>query len=193
MSREIKFNCMDTEKLIKLDELKKKGLLTEEEYDDQKAKLLSNDSVNVKPNTSNLNISGLAKMDPGALLKNKELIFSVVALIGFLLPWLSAGPFSNSGIGLSDVPKLFPDGGLILFLFPLSLIGVILSNFLPQVLKYKKILIITSILSICWVLFCIIGYSNYYGGFEIGLLGIGFYLSLVGTVVSAWYIIKKIT
>lgn len=193
MSREIKFNCMDTEKLIKLDELKKKGLLTEEEYDDQKAKLLSNDSVNVKPNTSSLNISGLAKMDPGALLKNKELIFSVVALIGFLLPWLSAGPFSNSGIGLSDVPKLFPDGGLILFLFPLSLIGVILSNFLPQVLKYKKILIITSILSICWVLFCIIGYSNYYGGFEIGLLGIGFYLSLVGTVVSAWYIIKKIT
>jgi hypothetical protein len=182
---------MDTEKLIKLDELKKKGLLTEEEYEHQKAKLLSNDSVNVKPNTSNLNISGLAKMDPGALLKNKELIFSVVALIGFLLPWLSAGPFSTSGIGLSDVQKLFPDGGLILFLFPLSLIGVILSNFLPQVLKYKKILIITSILSICWVLFCIIGYSNYYGGFEIGLLGIGFYLSLVGTVVSAWYIIKK--
>ncbi len=182
---------MDTEKLIKLDELKKKGLLTEEEYEDQKAKLLSNDSDNLKPDSSNVNISGLVKMDPGALLKNKELIFSAIALIGFLLPWLSAGPFSASGIGLYDVPRFWPDGGLILFLFPLSLIGVILSNFLPQLLKYKKILIITSILSICWALFCIIGWSGHYGGFEIGLLGIGFYLSLVGTVVSARYIIKK--
>lgn len=145
----------------------------------------------LKKESFNIDTSSLGAIDTSSLLKNKQIIFSVVALIGFLLPWLSAGPFSNSGIGLSDVPKLFPDGGLILFLFPLSLIGVMLSNFLPQVLKYKKILIITSILSICWVLFCIIGYSNYYGGFEIGLLGIGFYLSLVGSIASAFFGSKK--
>jgi hypothetical protein len=145
--------------------------------------------VSLKKETFTIDTSSLEKIDTGALLKNKQLIFAVVALIGYLMPWMSTRGISISGIGIQRISEYVPGGGLmtLIFLFPLSLIGLILSNFLPQLLKYKKLLTISSIVTVFYALLSIIMYMNEYGGFDIEVIGFGYYVSLIGTIASAFF------
>ena len=149
--------------------------------------------VSLKSESFSIDTSSLGNIDTGALLKNKQLIFAVIALIGYFLPWLSAGGYSVSGSGIQKISEMVPGGGLmtLLFLFPLSLVGVIISSFVPQILKYKKILTISSIVLVCYGLISIFMYMNKYGGFEIGSIGFGLYVSLIGTIASAFFGSKK--
>ena len=147
----------------------------------------------LKKESFNIDTSSLGAIDTSALLKNKQLIFAVIALIGYFLPWLSKGGYSVSGSGIQKISEMVPGGGLmtLLFLFPLSLVGVIISSFVPQILKYKKILTISSIVLVCYGLISIFMYMNKYGGFEIGSIGFGLYVSLIGTIASAFFGSKK--
>lgn len=129
------------------------------------------------------------------LLKNKELIFAAIALIGYFLPWLSQGNFKISGSEMQEISgrakgilSLMP----LLFLFPLSLVGIIISSFVPQILKIKKILTISSVILVCYGLESIIMIMNKFGGFEISGIGFGLYLCLIGTFASAKFSSKKI-
>lgn len=152
-----------------------------------------NCGVSLKKESFSFDTGSLEKIDTGALLKNKQLIFSAVALIGYFMPWMSARMVSISGIGLQRISDYVPGGGLmtLIFLFPLSLIGLILTNFLPQLLKYKKILTISSIVTVLYALLSIIMYMNDYGGFDIEVISFGYYISLIGTIASAYFGSKK--
>lgn len=149
--------------------------------------------VSLKNQSFTLDTSSLENFDTSTLLKDKQLIFAVIALIGYFLPWLSAGGFSVSGSGIQRISDMVPGGGLMtfLFLFPLSLVGVIISSFVPQILKFKKLLTMSSILLVCYGLISIFMYMDKYGGFEIGSIGFGLYVSMIGTISSAFYGSKK--
>ena len=71
------------------------------------------------------------------------------------------------------------------------MVGVIVSNFVPQILKFKKILSISSILLVCYALLAIIMFMDEYGSFDIGIIGFGFYVSLIGSIASAFFGSKK--
>lgn len=152
-----------------------------------------NCGVSLKKESFSIDSSTLDRIDTSELLKNKQLIFAIVALIGYLLPWMSTRMISISGIGIQRISDYVPGGGLmtLIFLFPLSLIGVILSNFLPQLIKYKKILSIGSIVIVFYALLSMIMYMNDYGGFKFKVIGFGFYISLIGTIASAYFGSRK--
>ena len=147
----------------------------------------------LKKESFNIDTSSLGAIDTSALLKNKQLILALVALIGYFLPWVSSGYMSVSGSGIAKISEYVPGGGLLslLFLFPLCLVGVIVSNFVPQILKFKKILSISSIVLVCYALLAIIMFMDKYGGFDIGIIGFGFYVSLIGAIASAFFGSKK--
>ena len=150
--------------------------------------------VSLKSESFVLDTSSLANIDASALLKNKELVFAVVALIGYFLPWISISSYKLSGSGIQSISG-GADGILalmpLLFLFPLSLVGIIISNFVPQILKFKKILTISSIVLVCYGLLSIIMFMNNFGGFEFTGIGFGLYLSFIGTIASAKFSLKQ--
>jgi hypothetical protein len=147
----------------------------------------------LKKESFNIDTSSLGTIDTSALLKNKQLIWALVALIGYFLPWVSGGYISVSGSGIAKISEYVPGGGLLslLFLFPLCLVGIIASNFVPQILKFKKILAITSIVLVCYALLAIFMLMDKYGGFDIGIIRFGFYVSLIGSISSAFFSSKK--
>ena len=147
----------------------------------------------LKKESFNIDTSSLGAIDTSALLNNKQLILALVALIGYFLPWVSGGYISVSGSGIAKISEYVPGGGLLslLFLFPLCLVGIIASNFVPQILKFKKILAITSIVLVCYALLAIFMLMDKYGGFDIGIIGFGFYVSLIGSISSAFFSSKK--
>ncbi|MCZ2130844.1 MAG: zinc ribbon domain-containing protein [Bacteroidia bacterium] len=106
--------------------------------------------------TANLQES-LQKIDVNGFIKNKSSILALVALIGCFLPWLKVNVFmvsqSISGLGLSKVADYAPNTILIsflLYLFPICLLGFILSDFVPQISKYKRYFSIGSVLLIIY-------------------------------------------
>jgi hypothetical protein len=148
----------------------------------------------LKKESFNIDTSSLGTIDTTALLKNKQLILALVALIGYFLPWVSGGRrMSVSGSGIAQISEYVPGGELLslLFLFPLCLVGIIASNFVPQILKFKKILSISSIVLVCYALLAIIMLMDKYGKFDIGIIGFGFYVSLIGSIASAFFGSKK--
>ena len=147
----------------------------------------------LKKESFNIDTSSLGAIDTSTLLKNKQLILALVALIGYFLPWVSGGYISVSGSGIAKISEYVPGGGLLslLFLFPLCLVGIIASNFVPQILKFKKILAITSIVLVCYALLAIFMLMDKYGGFDIGIIGFGFYVSLIGSISSTFFSSKK--
>ena len=154
---------------------------------------LKKESFSIDTSSFSIDTSSLGAIDTSALLKNKQLIWALVALIGYFLPWASSGYGSVSGGGIAKIAEAVPGGGLLnlLFLFPLCLVGIIASNFVPQILKFKKILSISSIVLICYALLAIIMFMNKFGGFDIGIIGFGFYVSLIGSIASAFFGSKK--
>jgi hypothetical protein len=76
---------MNADKLIKLDELRKSGLLTEEEFATQKAKLLSDDNSDQKKGIEIKDNSSLGKIDTDALLKIPLGAGWVVNIVGWVL------------------------------------------------------------------------------------------------------------
>ena len=149
--------------------------------------------VSLKKESFAIDTSSLGSIDTSALLKDKQLIFALVALFGYFMPWVSAGGMSVSGSGIQRISNYVPGGELmaLLFLFPLCLVGVIASNFVPQILKFKKKLSISSIVLVCYALLAIIMSMKKIGGFDISIIGFGFYVSIIGSIASAYFGSKK--
>lgn len=115
----------------------------------------------------------------GSLLKNKQVIFALVALIGFLfLGWTKE--IKLFGKYYDTITDCVPFGGL-LYIFPVFMIGVIVSYSVPQIAKFRKILSIASVLLVCYALLA----SECKSGF-------GLHVSLIGAILSAYFGPKKI-
>jgi hypothetical protein len=95
--------------------------------------------------------ASLPKVDVQAFLKNKSSVLASIALIACFLPWLSVEIFYSNSLSLFGLSKVADyDRGTILvqffvLLFPLSLLGFILSDYVPQISQYKKIFSIASL------------------------------------------------
>ncbi len=107
-------------------------------------------------NTSDLQ-SSLQKVDINEFVKNKANIFALIALIGCFLPWLKVNLFmvsqSFSGLGVSKIADYAPNTILVsflLYLFPICILAFILSDFIPQIGKYKRYFLIGSLLLIIY-------------------------------------------
>ena len=168
--------------------------------------------------TSNLQQS-FQKIDVNSFTRDKSKIFALVALIGCLLPWLKINMFmvsqSVSGLGVSKVADYSPNTILVsflLYLFPICLLGFTLSDFVPQITKYKRYFSIGSLLLIIYAgigLYLAANPStpevpkndnNAIGGMMNDMMssarqiakdaisiGWGYYVSLVGTVASFFF------
>ena len=156
-------------------------------------------------NPLSFDTSSLQNIDVNGLLKNKSLIFSAIALIGFFLTWIKQnhlnGGRNYSGANLSDLldsPQV--DSILsapLLYLFPLALIGIVLSDFIPQITKYKKLLVMASLGLIIYAAIGIFtikldiseGMAKFFGdeARNVFSAGFGFYVSLIATLAAAFF------
>ena len=94
--------------------------------------------------------------DASLIIKNKILIFASLALLGCLFPWVKMGVWVTSlSYSLFSLSTPFTDSGTILvpallFLLPLFLIGIIVSQFMPEIKKYNMIFVIGSVVLIIY-------------------------------------------
>lgn len=101
--------------------------------------------------------SSFQKIDYNAFIKNKSLLFASIAIIGCFMPWIKINAYmmtqSINCFGLSKVVDYAPNTILvsfILYLFPLSLLGFILADFVPQLNRYKKLFSIGSLMIVVY-------------------------------------------
>ncbi|MEX6688179.1 zinc ribbon domain-containing protein [Danxiaibacter flavus] len=155
--------------------------------------------------------SALQKIDINAALKNKSILFAALALLGCFLPWFKLNAFvasqSFSCFGLSKMLDMTPDSILVpflLYLIPLSLAAIIASQFIPQLAKYKRALLVGALIL---VIYAGIGLyktanpsvpkaGNDAFGFGEAMakearsmmsVGFGFYVTLIGTIASFYF------
>jgi hypothetical protein len=158
--------------------------------------------------------SALQKIDVNSLLKSKTTLFAAVALLGCFLPWFKLNAFiasqSFSCFGLSKMLDMAPDSILVpflLYLIPLCLAAIIASSFVPQIAKYKKILLTGVLLLVLYAAFGLYKTANpsvpKAGNDAFGFgeamakearnmmsVGFGFYVTLIGTI-GAFYFGRK--
>lgn len=169
------------------------------------------------------NTANLPKVDVEGLVKNKALVAAAIGFIGFFLTWIKVKVeiYGNKGIhGYSGahISNMFDTAGdakissilsqPLLYLFPLVLIGIILAAFVPQITKYKKVLILGSVLLIVYAgigIFTTKAGISDTSGMMTGALsqlvgngsstspsasfsaGFGYYLSLLATLACAYF------
>lgn len=103
-----------------------------------------------------LDTSALQSFDASAFIANKANITALVALLGCFLPWLTVKLFASQSINmfkLSDAADAFPGHILVsvlLYLFPLALIGFLAADFVPAITKHKKWFLIASLVLIVY-------------------------------------------
>ncbi len=168
-------------------------------------------NANLSTQVFSFDASSLQKIDFSAALKNKTILFAALALLGCFLPWFKLNAFiasqSFSCFGLSKMLELAPDSILVpflLYLIPLCLAAVIASLFVPQIIKYKKILLAGALIL---VIYAGVGLyktanpsvpkvENDAFGFGAAMtkearnmmsVGFGFYVTLIGTVASFYF------
>lgn len=160
----------------------------------------------------NFDTAALQKVDVQAFVRKKSLLFGSIALLGCFLPWIKINAFimvqSLSFFQLSKVVDVVPSSILvsfILYLFPLCLLGFVLSEFVPQIAKYKNLF---SIGSLVLLIYTIVGLylaahpstpdvpqdqNNMFGGMAAAAsemakdmisTGIGLYITAIATVAS---------
>ena len=143
--------------------------------------------VSLADKSFSIDTSSLQNIDVSKLLKNPALIASAVALLSCFFNWITYSSKGFSLFGLASNPMLEQDSILISFLvylFPLCLAGIIASNFVPQIEKYKKILSIGSIVLVLYIalgLFLVINKASMLS------LGLGFYIGVIATLASAYF------
>ena len=168
--------------------------------------------VSLTGKTATSNAISLPKIDTQNLLKNKSMLIAIVALIGCMMPWINISAPDNfinlnisinySMFGLGDPVFMMADTILnssVIYLFPLCLIGIIIADFVPQLVPFKKYLTIASLVLIVYAaigLYQITNPSNAPSNdFAYGMsqmrdmysIGWGFYLAFIATVASAFF------
>ncbi len=154
----------------------------------------------------------LPKVDFNVFLKSKTILFASIALIGCFLPWIKINAFimvqNLNFFNLSKVVDVVPSSILVsflLYLFPLSLVGIIASEFVPQIAKYKKIFSLASVVLVVYVVIGLYlaanpstpempaGNNDMFGGMmekatqaakDMISAGFGLYVSVVATIAS---------
>ena len=172
--------------------------------------------VSLENKTFSLDASALQNLDIKKLTKSPAIIFAAIALIGYFMTWLKfsadmgmfGGSYSFSGSRIASFLDR-PDAAsvstiiipMLLHLFPLCCLGTILSDFVPQIAKYKKIF---SIGAFVLVIYAAIGIFTTkielpdMEGFAANMAekmadkisfsaGFGLYLSLAGAAASAFF------
>ncbi len=116
--------------------------------------------VSLSSKSFSINRDSLPNIDVQSFLKTKSLVVASIALIACFLPWLKVNAGFVKGFSLFELSKYvqyYPDTILepfLLYLFPLTLLGFILSDFIPQLAGYKKYFSYGSLILIAY---CAIG------------------------------------
>lgn len=156
----------------------------------------------------------LKKFNFQTFLQNKASVAAVLALLACFLTWVKINVYYvNLNLSLFNLAKLADQApntilsGFITYLFPLSLLGFILADYIPQIAQFKKIFSFASLILL--VYFCVGLYQATHpsmpdmpkddglGGMMSGLvntakdamkdaikLGFGFYIALMCSVTS---------
>ena len=91
-----------------------------------------------------LDTSAMQGFNAAAFFANRAHLLAVAALLACFLPWLKVSGYVSQSIncfGLSKAVDLAPGSILVsflLYLLPLSLLGFLAADFVPQITKYKK-------------------------------------------------------
>ena len=158
----------------------------------------------------------LKNIDVNKLIKNPAFIAWAIAFVGYFLPWIKysesvrafgmnqsgALKFSGAKLGgekfsfILDSPAvssiLMPG---LLYLFPLVVIAIILSDFVPQIAKYKRYLVIGALVLIVYATVGIFTTSLEMPEMARGLVdtevgfsaGWGLYVTLLGTIAGSYF------
>lgn len=98
-----------------------------------------------------IDTANLPKVDVQSFLKNKASVLAAIGIIACFLPWITVEMYYSNSLslfGLSKVADYAPGTILVpffLLLFPLSLLGFILSDYIQQISHYKKIFSIAAL------------------------------------------------
>lgn len=171
--------------------------------------------VSLEKQSLSFDMSALQKFDVNSFTKNKASVAAAVALLGCFLPWVKINMFvmvqSLNFFGMTKIAEVAPNSILysfILYLFPLSLLGFIASDYVPQISKYKNYFSLATVAIMAYIL---LGMylamhpstpempegSEQMGQMMNGMMakaaeaaqdmitiGIGFYISLLATIAS---------
>lgn len=144
----------------------------------------------------------LKEFDFATLKKKPVLIAAAIALICCCFSWVNMDTFGlvNTGFSLFGLahPVALSDTILsaqLLYLLPLSLIGIIAADFVPAIQKYRKVMVITSVVMIVYAGIGLYQITNPSeagdGGFMQMInsydMGWGYYLTLIATAACAYF------
>jgi Double zinc ribbon len=163
----------------------------------------------------NIDASIIPNFDLNQFIKNKPALLAAVAFLASFLPWVKINAFAYSQNisfwGLSKVIDLVPNTilfSIILYVYPICLLGFIFSEYLPQLSQFKQKFSLGAailIVYICLGLFLAKSQAapsfstgnsdvnNLFGGIiqsaqekakDMISIGFGFYVSMVAAVAS---------
>lgn len=134
-------------------------------------------------------------IDVNNLVKNPALIAWIIALISFFLPWIKVGALdfgrSISGVNLGgrlnigDVDTILIP--FLLYMFPVAVLGMILSFFVQDFAKYTRYFLIGAIVLMLYIFIGALLLTGQERGFIKISTTWGLYVALFSTLAGAYF------